>query len=221
MKISVILPVYNEEHAIRSTLENLIARHHPDEVLVVDGGSSDRTAALASEWARVVASPKGRARQLNAGAREASGDLYLFLHADTRLPENGLEKIRETIRQGNSAGRFRMRFDENHWLLKTYSFYTRFHSFSYGDQGFFVTRRLFEEIGGYREDAPFEDIDFYKRMRRHAKSVIIRSSVVTSARRFSQMGLVRQKLINFVLVGLHGLGLDVRGLQKRLYPDVR
>ena len=221
MKISVIIPAFNEEKTISATLEDLCIRHAPDEVIVADGGSTDRTRELARRWARVVLSPKGRARQLNAGAREAQGDILLFLHADTRLPAAGLEKVREAAGSGVEGGRFRMKFDEDGGLLRFYSRYTRFHFFSYGDQGFFVRRVLFWDLGGYREDVPFEDIDFYHRLQRQTTPVILPDAVVTSARRFRQIGAVRQKLLNVLLVSLHFFGLDVRGLQKRLYPEVR
>lgn len=221
MKVSVIIPTYNEASTIYKTLEDLITRHQAKEVLVVDGGSSDLTRELASKWTRVISSSKGRARQMNAGAREAAGDILLFLHADTRLPEKGLERIKQVVGEGKEAGRFRMKFDEERWLLRLYSSYTRFHFFSYGDQGFFVTRELFERLGGYREDVPFEDIDFYQRLRKQTQPVILGIAVTTSARRFIGVGLVRQKIVNLLLVGLSSLGFDVSFLKQRLYPEVR
>ncbi|MBI4358135.1 MAG: glycosyltransferase family 2 protein, partial [Candidatus Omnitrophica bacterium] len=269
--VSVIVPTYNEESVIHSTLEDLFSRHHPNQVIVVDGGSNDRTVELVLGFSKMsqTASPfppqgvggsvqnralrtdpprflaemgedrgggenirqsphpslpphseavprrsvrcvrrqggkesvgqivpgtvtitvlhsiKGRAFQMNVGARHATGDVLLFLHADTRLPDNGLEQIKEVIGQGARAGRFRMKFDNRKRLLRLYETYTRFHFFSYGDQGFFVARELFEKLGGFDETVPFEDIDFYQRLRRMTKPVIIQDPVVTSARRFT------------------------------------
>lgn len=221
MKISVIIPVYNEESTIHATLEDLIVRHRAEEVIVVDGGSKDNTAALAKEWTKVIQSEKGRARQMNRGIEEATGDIFLFLHSDTKLPEHGLTHIRNTIEAGAEAGRFRMRFDQRDWSLRFYASYTRFHFFSYGDQGFFVTRELFEKLRGFDETAPFEDIDFYKRVRGTTKPVIIKNPVVTSARRFCGVGCLRQKFINLFLVGLYYMGWNVFKYRERLYPDIR
>lgn len=221
MKVSVIIPTYNEEKTIDATLENLFTAHLPDEVIVVDGESTDNTVTLAKKWTTVLQSGKGRAKQMNQGAEFATGNVFLFLHSDTRLPDNGLELIQNAISKGMEAGRFRMRFDEHNWLLRLYESYTRFHSFSYGDQGFFVTRELFEKLGGFNENVPFEDIDFYQRLRRITKPAIIQDPVMTSARRFTQSGCVRQKLINLFLVALYYSGFNLLGMKEKLYPEVR
>jgi rSAM/selenodomain-associated transferase 2 len=219
--ISVVIPAFNEEKAIHAALENLMTFHKPDEVIVVDGGSMDETVRIASRWAPVIHSPKGRAAQMNAGAAHAKGDILLFLHADTLLPLEGLETIKHRIAQGTQAGRFRMRFDARRWLLRLYESYTRFHCFSYGDQGFFVKRDVFNKLGGFSEDVPFEDVDFYRRLRQYTQPVIIKDPVITSARRFSGVGFLRQKFINIFLVALYYAGFDIFLLKKKLYPEVR
>lgn len=219
--LSVILPTYNEEKVIHETLEDLLTKHRPDEVIVVDGGSQDRTVAMAKEWTQTVKGERGRAKQMNLGARLARGDIFLFLHADTRLPPGGLVQIKTAVEQGAQAGRFRLRFDERHWLLRFYESYTRFHFFSYGDQGFFAQKRLFERIGGFREDAPFEDIDFYRRLRQVTKPQILPQAVVTSARRFHQVGRMKQKFLNLFLVSLYYAGFDVFRFKQKLYPEIR
>lgn len=222
MKISVIIPTLNEEQTITDSLRDLVENHAPDELIVADGGSTDRTVEVASDFAFVLRVQPGRARQMNEGAKKATGDILLFLHADTKLPTKGLETIRHLVAEGQAeAGRFRMRFDHDDVLLKLYAYYTRFHFFSYGDQAFFVTRNLFEEMGGFSERTPFEDIDFYRRLRKITKPVIVRDPVTTSARRFLKVGKFRQKWINLVLVTLYYLGLDILPLKRRLYPEVR
>lgn len=188
MKVSVIIPTFNEEKTICSTLENLLTFHKPDEIIVVDGSSADQTVSLVSEWAPVIQTSRGRAHQMNVGAGQAQGNILLFLHAGTLLPPMGIIKIKDAVHRGALAGRFRMRFDDRNWLLGFYESYTRFHFFSYGDQGFFVTKEIFEKLNGFDERAPFEDIDFYRRLRQRTKPVILGDAVITSARRFIQKG---------------------------------
>lgn len=217
----MIIPTLNESKVIYHTLDNLVSQQKPSEVIVVDGGSSDRTAQIASEFTTVVRSARGRARQMNLGAEQASGDFFLFLHADTILPRDGITLIRKAVESGAEAGRFRMRFDHEHPILRLFESYTRFHMFSYGDQGFFVSRELFSRLKGFKTDVPFEDLDFYKRLRQRVKPVILKEAVTTSARRFTGTGIIKQKFINFMLVGLYHLGVDIEPLKNRLYPDVR
>ncbi len=221
MKISVIIPAYNEEALINETLDDLLTHHSPFEAIVADGGSTDRTAEIAEEKARVIRSPKGRAAQMNAGAREAKGDILLFLHSDTLLPTGGLDEIRDTISSGFKAGRFHMKFDDERFWLRFFSSYSGLHIFSYGDQGFFLTRELFDRLGGYREDVPFEDVDFYKRLRKVTKPKILKSATVTSSRRFLKTGCLRQKGINVFLTVLYVAGIDVTRSKRKYYPDIR
>ena len=222
-KISVIVPAFNEEKSIGVALLDLTQNHGLHEIIVADGGSTDQTAEIASKTAKVISSKKGRAAQMNAGAAAATGDVFLFLHADTRLPTGALITIHEALSQ-KSSGRFRMSFGHPHPLLRFYAYQTRFHFFSYGDQAFFVTREVFRRLGGFREDAPFEDIDFYKRLLRIERPVILRDAVVTSPRRFLKNGIVKQKLINISLASMVYLGLKsawIQYFQKLWYKDIR
>ncbi len=225
LKISVIIPTLNEEKNIESTLINLTRQHHPHEIIVADGGSGDKTAKIASRYARVVSSGRGRAIQMNKGASAATGDIFLFLHADTQLPNNALLKIEDVFKLGKKqSGRFRMSFGHRHPLLKLYEYQTRFHLFSYGDQGFFVKRELFQEMNGFSADAAFEDIDFYWRLLKYEKPVIIKDSVVTSPRRFLQHGVIKQKFINISLAAMYYLGFQrstIKRFQSAWYKDNR
>lgn len=225
LKISVIIPTLNEEANIESTLINLTRQHHPHEIILADGGSSDKTVKIASRYARVVSSGRGRALQMNEGVAAATGDVFLFLHADTQLPGNALLKIEDALKPGKKqSGRFRMSFGHRHPLLKFYEYQTRFHLFSYGDQGFFVKRELFQEMGGFSVDAIFEDIDFYRRLLKHEKPMIIKSPVITSPRRFLQNGVIKQKFINISLAAMYYLGFQrstIKSFQNAWYKDIR
>ncbi len=155
-------------------------------------------------------------RQANdAGAKQAAGEIFLFLRSDTRLPARGLSKIREAMEVGTAAGRFTMRFDHSHWLLKLFALYTRLSCFSYGDQGFFVRRDVFQHLAGFREDIPFEDVDFYKRLSAVTRPVILKDPVVTSAQRFLEGSGKREKWLRFLLVGLHYMGFKISHLKHK------
>lgn len=225
LRISVIIPTLNEERNIESTLINLQRQHHPSEIIVADGGSSDKTTVIASKYAKVVNSKRGRAFQMNEGAKAAVGDAFLFLHADTQLPHQALLKIGDILQSGKKqSGRFRMSFGHGHPLLKFYEYQTRFHLFSYGDQGFFVKRELFQKMGGFSAHAVFEDIDFYRRLLKREKPVIIKDPVITSPRRFLQNGIVKQKFINISLATMYYLGIrrsTIKHFQNAWYKDIR
>ncbi len=203
MKVSVIIPTFNEEKRIYSTLENLFSKHLPEEVIVVDGESTDQTVSVANEWTKVVRTFKGRARQMNEGVRAASGGILLFLDAGTRLPEDGILKLKYAIREGAKAGRFRISFDNAHWVLKLCAAYTQFQLFPFGSQGFFVRREVFEALGGFRPDAPFEDVDFYMRLLSITRPVIIKEAVVASAPNLSGSGWLWKKIVKRFLISLY------------------
>lgn len=207
---------------IRDTLAHLM-RLRPYEVIVSDGASTDGTAGIARSvpGISVVQAQRGRAYQMNAGARYAQGDVLLFLHADTRLPENALSLISGCLERGTLGGRFRTRFDDPAFRYRLIALYTRYPFFSYGDQAFFVLREVFRALGGFDPSVPFEDVDFYRRIRRKGRTKILRASVMTSARRFKKKGFFRQKLINLLLSLLPYLGISPKPLMRRWYPDVR
>ena len=200
--VSIIIPVLNEARCIEQTLQSLQSQTPPFEIIVSDGGSSDDTVSVASSFATVISSPKGRASQMNAGARVAKGKILLFLHADTHLPKDGLSLVRESIlSKGKEAGAFRLRFDQESFLLKFYSLCTRLNNprLCFGDRSLFVRKDIFNAVGGFSPIPIFEDIELVRRLHRRGAFTFLPSYVTTAARRFEQNGLLSQQLLNSYL----------------------
>ena len=210
--ISVIIPTLNEADTLGATLRRLQAQEGPLETIVVDGGSGDETQALArSRGAAVLQAPKGRGTQMNRGAEAASGDIFLFLHADTLLPRNGLSLIRRALHAPETtAGTFRLRFDAPTPLLRFYAWCTRWPwvRLCFGDRGQFMQRSAFEAVGGFPEWPLFEDLELAARLHAHGGFRFLDTAVTTSARRFRRHGLLRQQLRNLYLWGHYMLGTD-------------
>ena len=187
--ISVIIPTLNEENTIKGCLERL----KNVEVIVVDGGSSDKTVEIAAKYVKVVKCGEGRGKQMNFGAGISKGDVLLFLHADTKLPENWIDEVEETINEGYLGGVFKHSFDYNTNLLKFASFLVNlnFSSFSWGDRGVFVSKDVFNKLNGYSEIPIMEDIEFVKRLKKF-NIVYLKSKIVTYARRFLKYGIFKQ-----------------------------
>jgi rSAM/selenodomain-associated transferase 2 len=222
--IGIVLPVLDEAAILEPALDSLAAVAHDCPVVVVDGGSRDRTLAIArTRFPTERCEAARRGAQMNRGAARLSTDVLLFLHADSRLPAGFAGDIRRTLRDPSvAAGCFRLSFDHQHPMLRFYGWCTRFPGrfLHFGDQGFFVRREVFERMGGYR-DLPFlEDVDLLRRLRRFGRFAVVPRPVTTSARRFLRRGIVRQQLVNFLVVVLFELGVPARRLAS-LYPHVR
>ena len=223
MKISVVIPTLNEESHIEKTLQSVMKQEGDYELYVVDGGSTDNTVTIAKKYACVISSKRGRAIQMNAGAKLCKGDILLFLHADTLLPDNGFREIRKRTRDETVAGgSFYIAFDADNFILRGVSFITRFNFrlFHFGDQGIFVRKDVFQKLHGYKEIPLMEDYDFYKRLREQGKVILIRMPVISSARRFIKKGVIRQLLINKFVVLAYWAGVDIQTI-KRFYDDMR
>lgn len=195
MRLSVIIPTFNEQERIAQTVRMARAAGVA-EVIVADGGSSDGTVAAASAaGAKTLIGPKGRGPQQNAGARAARGDTLLFLHADTALPADFPGYIEAALaRPGVSAGAFRFRLDERgfsmalvEWMVK---WRCRFRQTPYGDQAIFMRRTAFEQAGGFPEAPVMEDYELIRRLQRQGKIAIADADAVTSARRWKRKGLL-------------------------------
>ncbi len=225
MNISVIIPVLNEEKTIAATLRAL-APHKPYELIVVDGGSPDRSREMSAQCgAEVLSASRGRARQMNRGAQEATGDVLLFLHADTRLPTSAFEDISTALNDPRYfGGRFDIELEGNHWMLKIVgrmiSYRSRMSKVSTGDQAIFVRREVFRQMGGF-PDMPFmEDIAFCRMLKRIGDIACLRTKVVTSARRWEMDGVWRTILKMWTLKLLYLAGVSPARL-KQYYADTR
>ena len=225
MNISVIVPVLNEEKSIAATLQAL-ARLQPYETIVVDGGSQDRTAEIAAEFdVKVIPSERGRARQMNRGAREASGDVLLFLHADTRLPSTAFSDIAGAMGDPRYVGgRFDVELDGKHWLLplvgRLISYRSRLSKVATGDQAQFARRAVFQRMGGFADIPLMEDIAFCRTLKRLGEVACLRSRVVTSARRWEVDGVWRTIFRMWTLKLLYLTGVSPARL-KQFYADTR
>ena len=225
MKISVIVPVLNEEKTVASALQ-AAARLAPFEIIVVDGGSSDRTADICRQHrVKLLTAPRGRARQMNAGAREARGEVLLFLHADTRLPDTALEDVERALGAPRFlAGRFDVRLDGKHWMLKLVgamiNHRSRCSKVATGDQAIFVRREVFEQIGGYPDIPLMEDIALCRMLKRKGAMACLKSRVLTSARRWESEGVWRTILRMWALKLLYLAGVPPARL-RRYYADAR
>ena len=199
--ISIIIPVHNEASRIKETLSYLINNSSSEnikEILVVDGESSDRTKDIVLELMdeqpliRAISSTKGRAIQMNSGARESIGNVLYFLHADS-IPPTGFDAhILNEIENGNEAGCFKMKFDHGHWWLRLASWLTHFNwrACRGGDQSLFIKRTLFYEIGAFNEEFKiFEDQLIVKELYRRNQFVVIQKWLTTSARLYERVGI--------------------------------
>ena len=221
MTISVVIPTLNEAVQIEAMLQSVLKQPGSVEVIVVDGGSADDTIARAGTHARVIDAPRGRARQMNAGAAEATGDVLLFLHADTHLPEHALDAVRAAVDEpGVSAGCFRTTFDAEGFWMRVWSLrlWMRWHRLAFGDRAPFVRREAFEAIGGFPEQPIFEDLELVRRLRGQGRFVFLDEAVVTSARRYQRHGAVGQQVRNLALWSAWNLRLPPSWF-KRFYPD--
>ncbi len=201
VRFSIIVPVLDEAETIAATLDALASpRALGHEVIVVDGGSGDGTLALSRDRAdRAIAGPRGRARQMNAGAAKARFDVLLFLHADTRLPPFGIERIAEAVAHGARWGRFDVRIEGRSSMLPVVAALmnvrSRLTGIATGDQAMFVRRDLFERVGGFPDQPLMEDVELSRRLRACAPPACLRARVVTSGRRWERCGVWRTILL--------------------------
>ena len=209
------MPTLDEAANLERLLPDL-RDHCPEaEVIVVDGGSADATRDVATRFPQValVTSPRGRARQMNAGAKQARGDTILFLHADTRLPDGALAAIAAALDDARVVGgRFDVGFDSPRPVFRMIAFFmnvrSRWSGISTGDQALFVRRGVFEAMGGYPDIVLMEDIEFCRRLKRRGKLAALRTRVTTSARKWEREGAFRTMALMWGLRFLYLVGVS-------------
>jgi rSAM/selenodomain-associated transferase 2 len=213
MCLSIVIPTLNEASTICATLAT-IPKSSDLEVIVVDGGSQDATVELAHSFgARVLASTRGRARQMNAGARAATGELLLFLHADTQLPQGFEPSIRQALAQdGTVAGAFRLRLDAPlrglRLVERLANWRSRHFQMPYGDQGLFLKAELFRALGGFADISIMEDFELMQRLRQRGRVVTLPLAAVSSARRWQSLGIWKTTLINQAVIVAYCWGVE-------------
>lgn len=216
MKISIIIPVLNEIDTIGHLLGDLQAlRQRGHEVILADGGSEDGTVQCAAGLVdQVVQTTPGRARQMNAGAEQAQGDMFWFLHADSVIPPQADKQVAACTAGG--WGRFDVRLSGNHLLLRIVerlmNLRSRLSGIATGDQGIFVSRALYETVGGLPVLPLMEDIEFSKRLKKIVSPHCLRAQLTTSSRRWETRGIIRTIVLMWLLRAAYAVGIPARRL---------
>ena len=237
--LSIVIPLLNEADNLPKLMGHLAHLNPaPYQVILVDGGSADNSVAIAKElieslidsspsvisrqvidW-QIIESTAGRALQMNAGAELATGDVLLFLHADTQLPNHAIADITSAVRQA-AWGRFDVRLESSTWMLKVVSqminWRSRFSGIATGDQAIFIKKSLFEQLGGYPQQPLMEDIELCKRLKAVGKPACLRSKVITSARRWQQYGTWRTIGLMWHLRFDYWRGVSADNIKQRYY----
>ena len=222
MKVSIIVPTLNEELVLENTLTH-IQQLSPHELIVSDGGSNDYTYRIADRFShRVITGSAGRALQMNAGANEATGDLLLFLHADSRIEPESYRKMLEYMKNPKwIGGAFTLCIESGKWSLKLIALLanirSKYFGVAYGDQGFFVRKEVFKDMNGFSPIPICEDLDFYYRLRKKGSVILLKEKAHTSPRRWINEGIFFTTVRNFIIAVLFGLGFPPHILTK-WYP---
>ncbi len=233
MHISIIIPTLNEAVNIECLLLHLLKNStskNIQEILIIDCGSTDNTQEIVKAFSnkytciKLLVSEKGRAKQMNFGAQSARGEILYFLHADSFPPKNFDSLILEEIKKGNLAGCFKMKFDSNHWWLKLTGWFTKFNwrASRGGDQSQFITKKLFNEIGGFNEQfTVYEDNDLINKLYARKEFVVIQKWLTTSARRYHHNGVWKLQYHFCVIYLKKWMGASAEDLYKYYIKNIK
>ncbi len=223
MRISIIIPVVNEEAFIGHAIDSAWAAGG-DEVIVVDGGSRDSTREIAGQRdCSIVRSERGRGLQQNAGAREATGEVLLFQHADSWLEANATDQIRQTLaREKHCAGAFRQRIDSPGLAFRLLEWgnasRVRWLRMPYGDQGIFIRNDVLKQLGGFPHEPLMEDVILMQRLAKLSRPVLLPGPLHLSSRRWRRHGVLRQTLRNWSLIAAYRAGVSPQRLARYYRP---
>ena len=229
--LSIIIPTFNEEDTIAEQVQYLTecSRSFPTEIIVVDGCSTDHTVekVRALDVTCLESNGKGRAVQMNLGADHSSGSILYFVHADSRPPDTFQADIRHAVESGEQAGCYRFRFDTDHPLLKINAYCTRFDRLMCrgGDQTLFITRDLFYDLDGFRDDHKImEDFEIISRLRKRGAFKILPKNTIVSARKYEENSYLKVNLVNFVVFMMFFFGASQETMihaYKQLIADTK
>lgn len=213
--ISIIVPVINEEEALRKFIPQIMnsISGKDAELIFIDGGSTDETVSICTQSEAKVyrSTQKGRASQMNYGASKAKGRILYFLHVDSIPPISFVDDIIESVNRGCSSGCYRLSFDCDHYILRFYTWFTRFdiNLFRFGDQSLFVEKEKFDKINGFDESLKvMEDQQIVRELKKVGKFVVMKKKIVTSSRKYMEVGIIKLQLIFTAVVCLFYFGVS-------------
>jgi len=220
-QISIIVPVYNEEKILSANYSHWYQLSQVTELIFVDGGSTDRSVELAAKLGKVLPSKKGRALQMNVGALKASGKILLFIHADTRLDPAVFPIVMEKLEEDQLVGGcFSLFLDGQSILYRLIDIRAKLSRIFYGDQGLFIKKNIFFDLGGFPEVPIMEDVLFSAKMKKKGRTIVLPEKIWISPRRWEQRGIITTISMYFFISFLFYLGFPLAKIRK-IYEDLR